>query len=122
MDLLARSETTTSWLSLPTIQCQICRLRAGLPAGVHVGTVDKFQGQQAPIVFFSMATSSGEDLPRDIKFLFSRNRPTSRSPARNALPTLSAHPAFLTPAATREEMKLVNALCRLAEYAQRKST
>ena len=40
----------------------------------RVGTVDKFQGQEAPVVFFSMATSSGEDLPRNLEFLFSRNR------------------------------------------------
>ncbi len=53
---------------------QVRRLRAGLPAGVRIGTVDKFQGQEAPIVFFSMATSSGEDVPRNLAFLFSRNR------------------------------------------------
>ena len=41
---------------------------------MRVGTVDKFQGQEAPVVFFSMATSSGEDVPRDVAFLFSRNR------------------------------------------------
>jgi uncharacterized protein len=41
---------------------QVRRLRAGLPAGARVGTVDKFQGQQAPIVFFSMATSSSKYL------------------------------------------------------------
>ena len=49
-------------------------LRAALPEGVRVGTVDRFQGQEAPIVFFSMASSSGEDAPRDAGFLFSRNR------------------------------------------------
>jgi uncharacterized protein len=41
---------------------QVRRLHAGLPAGARVGTVDKFQGQQAPIVFFSMATSSSKYL------------------------------------------------------------
>lgn len=45
-----------------------------LPDGVAVGTVDKFQGQQAPFVFFSMASSSGADAPRGIDFLMSRNR------------------------------------------------
>jgi uncharacterized protein len=38
------------------------------------GGTDKFQGQEAPIVFFSMATSSGEGVPRSLSFLFSRNR------------------------------------------------
>jgi len=36
--------------------------------------VDKFQGQEAPVVFFSMTSSSGEDVPRGMDFLFSRNR------------------------------------------------
>jgi superfamily I DNA and/or RNA helicase len=44
------------------------------PAGVRVGTVEKFQGQEGAVVLISMATSSGEDLPRQIEFLYSRNR------------------------------------------------
>ena len=51
------------------------RLRERAAAlAVRVGTVDKFQGQEAPVVFYSMATSSGEDVPRGLEFLFSRNR------------------------------------------------
>jgi predicted RecB family nuclease len=46
---------------------------AGLP-DIPVGTVDKFQGREAPVVIVSMATSSGEDLPRGIDFLLSPNR------------------------------------------------
>jgi len=41
---------------------------------IRVGTFDKFQGQEAPIVFVSMATSTAEDLPRGIEFLLSPNR------------------------------------------------
>jgi uncharacterized protein len=41
---------------------------------IRVGTVDKFQGQEAPISIVSMATSSGEDLPRGIEFLLEPNR------------------------------------------------
>jgi superfamily I DNA and/or RNA helicase len=40
----------------------------------RVGTVDKFQGQQAPVVIYSMATSSPEDAPRGMEFLYSLNR------------------------------------------------
>ena len=43
-------------------------------AGVRVGTVDKFQGQEAPVVFFSMTASTAADIPRGIDFLFSKNR------------------------------------------------
>ncbi len=42
--------------------------------GVQVGTVDKFQGRQAPVVLFTMTSSSAEDMPRGTEFLFSRNR------------------------------------------------
>src|SRR5579862_4597047 len=53
---------------------QVRCLREFLPEGVRIGTVDKFQGQEAAVVFFSMATSSGADTPRNLEFLFSRNR------------------------------------------------
>jgi predicted RecB family nuclease len=41
---------------------------------VQVGTVDKFQGRQAPVVFISMTASSVEDVPRGMGFLLNRNR------------------------------------------------
>lgn len=53
---------------------QVRCLRERLPDGVRVGTVDKFQGQEAAVCFFSMATSSGDEIPRNLEFLFSRNR------------------------------------------------
>jgi uncharacterized protein len=99
---------------------QVRRLRAALPGGVRVGTVDKFQGQQAPIVFFSMATSSGEDVPRNLAFLFSRNRLNVAISRAQCLAYLVCSPRLLeTRCKTIEEMELVNALCRLAEYAER---
>src|SRR3546814_10066056 len=53
---------------------QVELLKRKLPAGARVGTVDKFQGKEAGVVLISMATSSGDDLRRNIEFLFSRNR------------------------------------------------
>lgn len=57
---------------------QVALLRAALAeaghGGVQVGTVDRFQGREAAVVIVSMATSSGEDLPRGVEFLLSRNR------------------------------------------------
>jgi hypothetical protein len=50
---------------------QVQYLRGILPAGAWVGTVDMFQGQEAEVVLVSMVTSSGEDLPRHIEFLYS---------------------------------------------------
>jgi uncharacterized protein len=98
---------------------QVRRLRAGLPEGVRVGTVDKFQGQQAPIVLFSMATSSGEDVPRSLAFLFSRNRLNVAISRAQCLAILVCSPRLLEARChSIEEMELVNALCRLVEYAE----
>jgi len=97
---------------------QVRCLRAGLLAGVRVGTVDKFQGQEAPIVFFSMATSSGEDVPRNLAFLFSRNRLNVAISRAQCLAVLVCSPRLLEARCRSiDEMELVNALCRLVEYA-----
>ena len=61
-------------LVVAPFNAQVRFLRDRLPRGARVGTVDKFQGQEAPVVFFSMTASSGEDVPRGMDFLFSRNR------------------------------------------------
>ena len=94
-------------------------MRTALPEGVRVGTVDKFQGQEAPVVFFSMATSSGEDVPRSLSFLFSRNRLNVAISRAQCLAVLVCSPRLLDARCQSiEEMQLVNALCRLVEYAQ----
>jgi superfamily I DNA and/or RNA helicase len=53
---------------------QVNLLKRRLPAGTKIGTVDKFQGQQAAVTILSMTTSRGEDAPRGTEFLFNRNR------------------------------------------------
>jgi predicted RecB family nuclease len=85
---------------------------------VPVGTVDKFQGRQAEVVFFTMTTSSGDDLPRDLEFLFSRNRLNVAVSRARCLAVVVANPRLLDVACnTPEEMRLVNALCRFVEMA-----
>jgi uncharacterized protein len=97
---------------------QVRLLRERLPDWVEVGTVDKFQGREAAIVFFSMATSSGEDVPRNVDFLYSRNRLNVAVSRAKCLAVLVASPALLTiRCRTVEQMRLVNALCRLVEMA-----
>src|SRR5207247_2483922 len=93
-------------------------LRAALPDTVRVGTVDKFQGQEAPIVFYSTASSSGADLPRHLEFLFSRNRlNVAISRARCLAIVVGSPPLLDVRCRTVEQMRMVNALCRLVEIA-----
>ena len=89
---------------------------ASCAAGARIGTVDKFQGQQAPIVFFSMTSSSGEDVPRGMDFLFSRNRLNVAVSRAQALAVVVCSPLLLwTRCHTVEQMQLVNMLCRFAD-------
>src|ERR671927_2010951 len=92
---------------------QVRCLREFLPDGVRVGTVDKFQGQEAAVVFFSMATSSGADAPRNLEFLFSRNRLNVAISRARCLAVLvcSERLLDLKPRSV-EQARLVNALCR----------
>jgi hypothetical protein len=98
---------------------QVRCLRERLPDGARVGTVDKFQGLQAPVVFFSMTSSSGEDVPRGMDFLFSRNRLNVAVSRAQAVAVVVCSPKLLwAPCNTVEQMVLVNALCEFAEAAQ----
>jgi predicted RecB family nuclease len=98
---------------------QVRCLRARLGPAARIGTVDKFQGQEAPVVIFSMATSSGEDLPRNLEFLFSRNRLNVAISRAQSLAVLVASPKLLEiRCRTIEQMRMVNALCRFVEEAQ----
>jgi superfamily I DNA and/or RNA helicase len=85
---------------------------------VAVGTVDKFQGQEAAVVFYSMATSGGEDIPRDMEFLFERNRFNVAVSRARAATVLICSPRLLDISCrTPEQMALVNLLCGFAEDA-----
>jgi len=102
---------------------QVNLLRQLLPAGVPVGTVDKFQGQEAEVVFYSMASSSGEDIPRSLEFLFSLNRLNVAISRARCLAFLVCSPRLLeVDARTIEHMRLANALCRFVEIAEEQAT
>jgi uncharacterized protein len=95
-------------------------LRQKIPnTQVRIGTVDKFQGQQAAVVFYSMASSSAEDVPRGLDFLFSRNRLNVAISRAKCLAYLVASPRLLEAnCRTVEQMRLANALCHLVETAE----
>ena len=88
--------------------------------GVRVGTVDKFQGQEAPVVVFAMASSSPDDAPRGMEFLYSRHRLNVATSRAKCAAFVVASPALLEPACrTPRQMALANALCRFVEMAHR---
>jgi uncharacterized protein len=102
---------------------QVNLLTRTLPPGARVGTVDKFQGQEAPIVIVSMTTSSEKDLPRHIEFLYSRNRLNVAVSRAMCLAVVVANPALTTIRChTPDQMALVNTLCWLAETGSSVST
>jgi len=96
------------------------RITEMVPEGVRVGTVDKFQGQEAPIVFYALTCSSGEDVPRGLDFLFSKNRLNVAISRAQCLSVLVYSPRLLDAnCPTVEAMKLLNGICRYVEMAER---
>ena len=84
-------------LAVAPYNAHVATLRARLPDGARVGTVDKFQGQEAPIVPFSMATSTADEAPRDTEFLYSLKPPQRRTSRARCVAAIIASPALLTP-------------------------
>lgn len=97
---------------------QVNRLKQVLPDGARVGTVDKFQGQEAEAVLVSMTTSSGEYLPRDIDFLYSKNRLNVAISRARCWAGVVASPRLLdVNVASPGQMALVNTLCWVNEFS-----
>jgi uncharacterized protein len=92
------------------------RTRIGSPG--RVGTVDRFQGQEAPAAIYSMAASSSDDVPRGIEFLYNRNRFNVAVSRARGLSILVCSPELLrVRCRTPQQMRLANALCRYVEVA-----
>ncbi|MGV9709995.1 TM0106 family RecB-like putative nuclease [Gordonia sp. NPDC003424] len=113
----------TDFMVVAPFNDQVNTIRARLAqdpalADVPVGTVDKFQGREAAAVFFSMATSSGEDLTRGVDFLFSRNRLNVAISRARCLAYLVCTDELLdTRARTVEDMRLIGTLNAVVEAA-----
>jgi superfamily I DNA and/or RNA helicase len=71
---MTRALTPADILVVAPYNLAVSMIGAHVPEGVRVGTVDRFQGQEAPVVFYAMTCSSGDDVPRGIDFLFNQNR------------------------------------------------
>ena len=93
---------------------QVNALRDALPSGVRVGTVDKFQGQEAPVCLVSMTASSAEETSRGMEFLFSLNRINVAVSRAKALALVFGAPRLREAKCNSvEQMQLVNTLCAL---------
>jgi uncharacterized protein len=104
-------------LIIAPYNAQVFELQERLP-GARIGTVDKFQGQEAPIVIYSMTTSSHADAPRGMEFLYSANRLNVATSRAKCLCILVAAPAvFEAECRTPGQMQLANAFCRYLEMA-----
>ena len=105
-------------LIITPYNAQVAALTAALP-GFRIGTVDKFQGQEAPISIYSMATSSSEDAPRGMEFLYSLNRMNVATSRARCLAVVVASPGLLrVRCRTPRQMRLANAVARLVEMAE----
>jgi predicted RecB family nuclease len=92
---------------------QVRRLKALLP-GAKVGSVDKFQGQEAPVVIVSMCSSTGDASPRGLEFIFSKNRLNVAISRAQTLAIVVGSPALARTHCSRvEQMELVNLFCRI---------
>ncbi len=106
-------------LVVAPFNAQVALVHSFVPSGVRVGTVDKFQGQEAPIVIYTLATSSPDDLPRNMEFLYSLNRLNVAVSRGQGLATVICSPELLkVRARTPGQLRLANALCLLVEMAE----
>jgi predicted RecB family nuclease len=97
---------------------QVAALASRLGRMARVGTVDKFQGQEAPVVIYSMTSSSAEDAPRGMSFLYSPNRLNVATSRARCACILVASPRLLEPEThSPDQMRWANALCRYQELA-----
>jgi uncharacterized protein len=105
-------------LIVAPFNAQVSALRERLP-GVEIGTVDKFQGQEAPIVIYSMTCSTAEDAPRGMGFLYSPNRLNVATSRAKCICIMVASPLIFEPECrTIDQMRWANALCRFRELAR----
>jgi uncharacterized protein len=96
---------------------QVADLSARLP-GMQIGTVDKFQGQGEAVVIYSLTTSSPEDAPRGMEFLYSLNRLNVATSRAMTTVILVGSPKLFEPECrTPRQMQLANAFCGYLEMA-----
>ena len=87
---------------------------------VAIGTVDKFQGQEAPIIIYSLCSSSPDDAPRGMEFLYSPNRFNVAVSRAKAIFIMVGSPKIFEPdCKSPEQIKLANPFCRFIEISKK---
>lgn len=109
--------TSDDILIITPYNAQVFEIQQRLP-NLRVGTVDKFQGQEAPIAIYSTATSTPADAPRGMEFLYNLNRlNVATSRAKCACVLVSAPALMEADCRTPRQIQLANAFCRYQELA-----
>ncbi|MEO5977040.1 MAG: TM0106 family RecB-like putative nuclease [Chryseolinea sp.] len=115
----ARALTKDDILIVAPYNAQVAALSEKIH-GVQIGTVDKFQGKEAPVVIYSMTSSTVQDAPRGMTFLFSPNRLNVATSRARSVCVLVASPLLMEPEChTIDQMKWANGLCRYLELARK---
>ena len=113
-----RPLTRADVLVVAPYNAQVSALDRALPDGIRAGTVDKFQGKEAPIVIYSLATSTAAEAPRGLEFLYSKNRLNVALSRAKAVAVVVANPMLAEVACrTPRQIELVNGLGRAVEIA-----
>ena len=98
---------------------QVRKLQEALGPEARVGSVDKFQGQEAPIVILSMGSSEADSSARGMSFLLNANRLNVAISRAQSLAIVVASPRLANPRCTSpEQIRMANLMCRLIEYGR----
>jgi uncharacterized protein len=118
-DGLEKPITVDDIVIITPYNAQVFEIQQCVP-GARVGTVDKFQGQEAPIAIYSTATSSYADAPRGMEFLYSLNRLNVATSRAKCVSIIVCSPKiFGAECRTPRQIRLANAFCRYLEKAER---
>lgn len=114
---VTRPLTLDDFLFVAPYNAQVRALSAALPERARVGSVDKFQGQEAPVCILSLCSSYGEYGGRGLKFILDRNRINVAVSRAQCLAIVVADPRIAdSDAGSIEEMKLLNLFCKFSDY------
>ncbi|MDP1604230.1 MAG: TM0106 family RecB-like putative nuclease [Legionella sp.] len=113
---LERPITWDDMLFVAPYNHQVNKLKSALGNQAKVGSVDKFQGQEAPVVLLSMCASNANESPRGLSFLLDKNRLNVAISRAQSLAIVVYSPALLEASASNpEQLAMINLFCNLTK-------